>query len=67
MPERTVEVVTSLLDDYTDKWTDILRQLLLKFNCETKLKVQICSYYDGKILAKYRIGIMMPSELGLSV
>ena len=67
MPERTVRVRDAMLDDYSDEWTDTLRQLLLEFHCDTKIEVKICSFYDGHTLAKYRIGIMLPAKLGLSV
>ena len=66
-PESTVRVQDSLLDDYTDDWSDTLRQLLIHFKCETRIQVKTCSFYEGDALAKYRTGIILPAKLGLSV
>src|SRR3954463_5887969 len=64
-PPRNVQVLNRTLDDYRGDWTDNLRQLLWSLECESRLLVKIYSYYDGQVLAKYRVMIMLPKKLGL--
>lgn len=64
-PPRNVQVMNWTLDDYGGDWTDNLRQLLWSLECESRLLVKIYSYYDGQVLAKYRVMIMLPKKLGL--
>ena len=33
--------------------------------CRTRIPVKIYSYHDGRVLAKYRIVLVLPTELGL--
>ena len=67
MPDRKICMMNASLDDFQGGWTDILRQLLEYFKCSTKLRVKIYIHEDGEIMAKYRVGIMLPTKLGLSV
>ena len=64
-PPRNVQVMNRTLNDYRGDWTDNLRQLLWSLDCESILLVKIYSYYDGQVLAKYRVMIMLPKKLGL--
>src|SRR4051812_18223302 len=65
-PPRNVQVMNRTLNDYGRDWTDNLRQLLWSLECESRLLVKIYSYYDGQVLAKYRVMIMLPKKLGLN-
>jgi len=67
MPPRIVRVSESNLDEYDGSWTNILKKLLTALSCETNIPVKIFSYFDGNILAKYRITIQLPEKLGFSV
>src|SRR3954462_3752724 len=64
-PPRNVQVMNSTLNDYGGDWTDNLRQLLWSLVCESRLLVNIYNYYDGQVLAKYHLMIMLPKKLGL--
>src|SRR3954465_11741523 len=54
-----------MLNDYGGDWTNNLRQLLWSLECESRLLVKIYTFYDGQVLAKYRVMIMLPKKLGL--
>ena len=64
-PPQNVQVMNRTLNEYRGDWTDNLRQLLWSLECESSLLVKIYSYYDGQVLAKYRVMIMLPKKLGL--
>jgi hypothetical protein len=40
---------------------------LLECGCETRIPVKKYAYYEGKVFQKYKVGIMLPAKLGLSV
>jgi hypothetical protein len=67
MPARTVRVSESKLNSYLGEWTEILRQLLKTLAYSFNVAVKVFSYFDGCILAKYRVVIHLPVELGLPV
>src|SRR4051812_6836686 len=64
-PPRNVQVMNMTLNDFGGDWTDNLRQILWSLDCESRLLVKIYSYYDGQVLSKYRVMIMLPKKLGL--
>jgi hypothetical protein len=55
------------LDDYDGNLSDILRGILLECGCETHIPVKKYAYYEGRVLQKYKVGIMLPAKLGMSV
>jgi hypothetical protein len=65
-PGRNVKVKTSSLDDYDGGLADILRALLLEFGCDPQIRLMKYMYYDGPVLAKCRVGLQLPAELGMS-
>jgi hypothetical protein len=65
MPARTVRVSESKLNFFQGEWIEILRQFLKTLVYSSKVVVQVFSYFDGCILAKYRVVIHLPIELGL--
>ena len=67
MPPRKVRVSDSYLKEHFGGWTEILKSLLITLSCATDIPVKIYSYFDGNILAKYRVTIELPEKLGLSV
>jgi hypothetical protein len=67
MPARTVRVSESKLNSYLGECTKILRQLLKTLGYSSNVVVKVFSYFDGCILAKYRVVIHLPVELGLPI
>jgi hypothetical protein len=67
MPARIVRVIDSRLDLYRGEWTQILHRLLRTFDHSPNVLVKVFSYFDRCILAKYRVAIQIPRELGLPV
>ena len=67
MPPRIVRVSESNLKEHFGGWTEILKSLLLALSCATDIPVKIYSYFDGNILAKYRVAIELPEELDMSI
>jgi hypothetical protein len=55
------------LDDYDGNLSDILRGILHDCGCETRLPVKKYAYYEGRVFQKYKVGIMLPAKLGMSV
>jgi hypothetical protein len=55
------------LDNYDGNLSDILRGILLECGCETRIPVKKYAYYEGKVFQKYKVGIMLPAKLGMSV
>ena len=67
MPPRIVRVSESNLKEHFGGWTGILKSLLLALSCATDIPVKIYSYFDGNILAKYRVTMQLPEEFGMSI
>jgi hypothetical protein len=40
---------------------------LQECGCETRIPVKKYAYYEGRFFHKYKVGIMLPAELGMSV
>ena len=64
LPDRTMIVKESWLDQYQGDLMEILTQLLVTFSCSPKSLVKMFAYYDRSILAKYRVSIPLPQEIG---
>ena len=64
LPGRTVIAKESSLDRYQGELVEILTQLLETFSCSPKALVKIFGYYHGGVLAKYRVSIPLPPEIG---
>ena len=45
----------------------LFRSQLSALSCALDIPVRTYSYYDGNILAKYRVEIQLPEELGRSI
>jgi hypothetical protein len=67
MPARTVRVSESKLNSYLGKWTEIMPKLFKTLGYSSNVVVKVFSYFDGCILAKYRVVIHLPVELGLPI
>ena len=44
-------------------WAEMLKQLIYFLGTTTKVIVKVMSFYDGSILAMYRVALKLPSEL----
>ena len=68
-PERTIKVKDSTLGQgvFQGNWVDILEETMDYLGVKTKVKVKSMSFYDGSILAKYRVALMLPQELGVGL
>jgi hypothetical protein len=55
------------LDEYDGNLSDMLRGILQKCGCETRIPVKKYAYCKGGVFQKYRVGIMLPAKLGMSV
>jgi hypothetical protein len=55
------------LDEYDGNLSDMLRGILQECGCETCIPVKKYAYYEGRVFQKYRVGIMLPAKLGMSV
>src|SRR3954468_20763703 len=64
-PKQTLVRKEETLDDYQGSFTDQLRQLLKIFSCPTRIPVNTITYYDGRMLSKYRVSIQLPEKIGL--
>ena len=64
LPGHTVIAKESSLDHYQGELVEILTQLLDTFSCPPKSLVKIFAYYHGGVLAKYRVSIPLPPEIG---
>jgi hypothetical protein len=51
------------LEDYTGNLTEQLSSLLRAFNYASNIPVKNYTFKDGKLVAKYRVVIMLPEEL----
>ena len=67
MPPRIVRVSDGELEEHSGGWTEILKGQLSALSCALDIPVRTYSYYDGNILAKYRVEIQLPEELGRSI
>ena len=65
LPERIFRRRATTLDEFHGEWTDVLKQTLMDCGCSTRIPVRIYSIHDGRVLAKYRILLLLPAELGL--
>ena len=66
-PKRTVRKSETWLGDYGGSLTDLLRGMLSELGCETRIPVLKYIYYDGDVVAKCRVGVQLPKELGMSI
>jgi hypothetical protein len=66
-PSRTVQVRDVTLDEYDGNLFDMLRGILQECRCETRILVKKYAYYEGRVFQKYKVGIMLPAKLGMSV
>ena len=57
MPPRIVRVSDGELEEHSGGWTEILKGQLSALSCALDIPVRTYSYYDGNILAKYRVEI----------
>jgi hypothetical protein len=55
------------LDEYDGNLSDMLRGILQECGCETCIPVKKYAYYEGRVFQKYKVGIMLPVKLGMSV
>jgi hypothetical protein len=55
------------LDEYDGNLSDMLRDILQECGCETRIPVKKYAYYAGRFFQKYKVGIMLPAKLGMSV
>jgi hypothetical protein len=55
------------LDEYDGNLSDLLRGILQECGCETRIPVKKYAYYEGRVFQKYKVGIMLPAKLGMSV
>ena len=67
LPERVCRPRATTLDEFHGEWTDVLKQMLMDCGCSTRIPVRIYSMHDGRVLAKYRILLLLPAELGLGM
>ena len=65
VPERIVRLKNTTLDEFPGDWNDVLRQMLMDGGCRTRVPVKVYSYHDGRVLAKYRVVLVLPTKLGL--
>jgi hypothetical protein len=56
-----------MLDEYDGNLSDLLRGILQECGCETRIPVKKYAYYEGRVFQKYRVGIMLPAKLGMSM
>jgi hypothetical protein len=55
------------LDEYDGNLSDLLWGILQECGCETHIPVKKYAYYEGRVFQKYKVGIMLPTKLGMSV
>jgi hypothetical protein len=66
-PSRIVQVRDVTLDEYDGDLSHMLRGILQECGCETRIPVKKYAYYEGRLFQKYKVGIMLPAKLGMSV
>ena len=57
MPPRIVRVSHENMKEHAGRWIEILKGQLSAFSCTIDIPITTYSYYDGNILAKYRVVI----------
>jgi hypothetical protein len=55
------------LDEYDGNLSDLLRGILQECGCETRIPVKKYAFYEGRVFQRYKVGIMLPAKLGISV
>jgi hypothetical protein len=55
------------LDEYGGDLSNMLQGILQECRCETRIPVKKYAYYEGRVFQKYKVGIMLPAKLGMSV
>ena len=50
---------------FRGSWAEILQQLIHFLGIKTKVVVKVMSFYDGSILALYRVALKLPFELNM--
>jgi hypothetical protein len=55
------------LDEYDGNLSDLLRGILQECGYETRIPVKNYAYYEGRVFQKYKVGIMLPAKLGMSM
>jgi hypothetical protein len=55
------------MDEYDGDLSNMLLGILQECGCETCIPVKKYAYYEGRIFQKYKVGIMLPTKLGMSV
>jgi hypothetical protein len=55
------------LDEYDGNLSDLLRGILQGCGCETRIPIKKYAYYKGRVFQKYKVGIMLPTKLDMSV
>jgi hypothetical protein len=66
-PSRIVQVRDVTMDEYDGDLLNMLLGILQECGCETCIPVKKYAYYEGRIFQKYKVGIMLPTKLGMSV
>jgi hypothetical protein len=66
-PSRTMQVRDVTLDEYDGNLSDMLRGILQECGCEIRIPVKKYAYYEGIVFQKYKVWIMLPAKLGMSV
>jgi hypothetical protein len=64
MPDRTVIVTKTWLNEYHGGLDEILKQLLVMCNYSPKALAREFAYSDGRIPVKYRVSVQLPKEIG---
>lgn len=64
-PRRSVRVRDAELGKgvFRGSWAEMLQQLIYFLGIKTKVIVKVMSFYDGSILALYRVALKLPPEL----
>jgi hypothetical protein len=55
------------LDEYDGNLSDLLWGILQECGCETRIPIKKYAYYEGRVFQKYKVGIMLPAKLGMSM
>jgi hypothetical protein len=66
-PSRIVQVRDVTLDEYDGDISNMLWGILQECGCETRTPVKKYAYYEGRVFQKYKVGIMLPAKLVMSV
>jgi hypothetical protein len=66
-PTRIMQVRDMTLDEYDGDLSNMLRGILQECRCETRFPVKKYAYYEGRVFQKYKVRIMLPGKLGMSL